>query len=99
MSGAILKEPVVPKDSESEEKHSLGHHDDQAVAKGNPAAGLPPDPDAHLSDEERAAIVSNTLTSGIVFRGRSIYIYIYVTYLAMPANSNSRIANSSGSSI
>ena len=61
MSGAVLKEPIVPRDSESDEKYSLGlgqHTDQAAVVNGNPAAGLPPDPDAHLSAEERAAIVS-----------------------------------------
>ena len=64
MSGAMLREPVIPKDSESDEKASSVNHDQsQFVVKGDPAAGLPPDPDAHLTDEERAAIVSRRVLS------------------------------------
>ena len=50
--------PPVKNDSErsDDEKHSLGQ-EEGGVVTANTASGLPPDPDAHLSAEERAVIV------------------------------------------
>ncbi len=49
-------------DDRSSDENALPKHEDQIGSPVNPlVADLPPDPDAHLSVEERAAIVSSCL--------------------------------------
>ena len=78
--------PKARKDSDSDhspidDKETLGEKQGELETLGH--GQLPPDPDAHLSPEERAAIVCSIRPQSLCSNG---------------LNSSNRIANSSGNS-
>jgi hypothetical protein len=65
-----MEEPKegVRHESDSDEKNGNIKNDNQVESQIPFHGGLPPDPDAHLSPEERAAIVSSQMSS--IFNAR-----------------------------